>query len=169
MRRSWLIILGGLALAGVAYACVYLQATTVQRSVEKSARPELAWLQQEFQLTDAQLTRVMDLHSAYAPKCKEMCRVVDTKNSQLQKLLAATNVVTPEIKQAIAEAAEIRAECETAMLDHFYKVAQTMPPEQGRRYLEWVQQETLKPRKMMPGGTQSSAPNMKSFPTRGPA
>lgn len=161
MRRSWLIILGGLVLAGVAYACVYLQATAVQRSVEKNARPELAWLQQEFQLTDAQLTRVMELHNAYAPKCDAMCRVIDEKNAQLQKLLAATNVVTPEIKQAIAEAAETRAECETAMLDHFYKVAQTMPPEQGRRYLEWVQKETLKPSKMMPGGAQSSsAPGM---------
>lgn len=158
MRRPWLIIVGGLVLAGVAYACVYLNATAVQRSVEKSARPELAWLQQEFKLTDAQLARVMELHNAYAPKCEEMCGLIDAKNAQLQKLLAATNVVTPEIKQAIAEAAEIRAECETAMLDHYYKVAQTMPAEQGRRYLEWVQQETLKPSKMMPGGTQSASP-----------
>lgn len=158
MKRPWLIILGGLILAGVAYACVYLNATAVQRAVAKSPRPELAWLQQEFKLTDTQLARVMELHNAYAPKCDEMCRAIDAKNAQLQKLLTATNVVTPEIKQAIAEAAEIRAECETAMLDHFYKVAQTMPPEQGRRYLEWVQQDTLKPSKMMPGGTQSSSP-----------
>lgn len=161
MRRSWLIILGGLVLAGVAYACVYLRATAVQRSIERSARPELAWLQQEFQLTDAQLARVMELHNAYAPKCDAMCRAIDAKNAQIQKLLAATNVVTPEIKQVMAEAGEIRAECETAMLDHFYKVAQTMPPEQGRRYLEWVQKETLKPSKMMPGRAQSSsAPGM---------
>ncbi len=158
MRRPWLIIVGGLVLAGVAYACVYLNATAVQRSVEKSVRPELAWLQQEFKLTDAQLARVMELHNAYAPKCEEMCGLIDAKNAQLQKLLAVTNVVTPEIKQAIAEAAEIRAECETAMLDHYYKVAQTMPAEQSRRYLEWVQQETLKPSKMMPGGTQSASP-----------
>lgn len=159
MRRSWLIIFGGLILAGVAYACVYLYATAAQRSVEKSARPELAWLQQEFQLSDAQLARVLELHNAYAPKCDAMCRDIDAKNAELQKLLAATNVVTPEIKKAMSEAAEIRAECETAMLDHFYKVAQTMPPEQGRRYLEWVQRETLKPSKMMPGRTQSSSPS----------
>ena len=168
MKRSWLIILGGLVLAGVAYACIYHHAMALQRSVERSAWPELAWLQQEFQLTDAQFTRVMELHIAYAPKCREMCRVVDAKNSQLQKLLAATNAVTPEIKQAVAEAAGIRAECETAMFDHFYRVAQTMPPEQGRRYLEWVQQETLKPGKMMPGGARSSAPNTMSFSKRGP-
>lgn len=161
MKRPWLIILGGLILAGVAYACVYLNATAVQRAVAKSPRPELAWLQQEFQLTDAQLARVMELHNAYAPKCDEMCRDIDAKNAQLQKLLASTNVVTPEIKQAIAEAAAIRAECQTAMLDHFYKVAQTMPREQSRRYLEWVQQEIVKPSKMMPGSTQSAAPSAK--------
>lgn len=158
MKRPWLIIIGGLILAGVAYACVYLQATAVQRAVAKSGRPELAWLQMEFQLTDAQLARVMELHNAYAPRCDEMCRTIDAKNAEIQKLLAATNIITPEIKQALAQAAEIRAECETAMLDHFYKVAATMPPEQAKRYLDWVQQQTLKPSKMMPGDSQSATP-----------
>jgi hypothetical protein len=158
MKRSWLIIFGGLALAVCAYLCIYFGNTAAQRSVEHSARPELAWLQMEFHLTDAQLTRVMELHNAYAPKCDEMCRTIDAKNAEIQRLLAATNVITPEIKQALAQAAEIRAECETAMLDHFYKVAQTMPPEQGKRYLDWVQQQTLKPSKMMPGEAQSATP-----------
>lgn len=157
MKRTWLIIIGGLILAAVGYACIYLHGTSDQRSVEHSSRPELAWLQQEYHLSDAQFTRVMELHNAYAPKCEEMCRMIDAKNAQLQKLLAATNVVTPEINQALVEAAGIRAECESAMLDHFYKVAQSMPPEQGARYLEWVQQETLKPSKMMPGDGPTNA------------
>lgn len=157
MKRSWLIIIGGLVLAAVGYACIFLHGTSGQRSVEQSSRPELAWLQQEYQLSDAQFARVMELHNAYRPKCDEMCRVIDAKNAQLQKLLAATNVVTPEIKQALAEAAAIRVECESAMLDHYYKVAQTMPPEQGRRYLDWVQGQTLRPSKMMPGGAATNA------------
>lgn len=158
MRRSWLVIIGGMVLAFIGYVCIYLHGTTAQRSVEQSPRPEFAWLQKEFQLTDAQFARVMELHNAYAPKCEEMCRIIDAKNAQIQKLLAATNIITPEIKQALTQAAEIRAECETAMLDHFYKVAQTMPPEQGRRYLEWVQQETLKPQQMMPGESRPALP-----------
>jgi len=161
MKRTWLIIIGGLVLAAVGYACIYLHGTSAQRSVEQSSRPELAWLQQEYHLSDAQFTRVMELHNAYAPKCEEMCRMIDAKNARLQKLLAATNVVTPEINQALVEAAGIRAECESAMLDHFYKVAQSMPPEQGRRYLEWVQQETLKPSKMMPGDGPTNASSAK--------
>jgi uncharacterized protein YdcH (DUF465 family) len=158
MKRAWFIVLGGLLVAAAAYACVYLAGTSAQRELANSDKPALAWLQQEYQLNDSQFARLCELHDAYRPTCMEMCRKIDAKNAQLQKLLAATNVITPEIKQAIAEAAEIRAECETAMLDHFYKVARTMPPEQGRRYLKWVQQETLKPSKMMPGETQSSAP-----------
>ena len=161
MKRSWLIIVGGLALEVCAYLCIYFGKTVTERSVERSNRPELAWLQMEFHLTDAQLARVMELHNAYAPKCDEMCRAIDAKNTEIQKLLAATNVVTPEITQALAEAGEIRAECETAMLDHFYKVAATMPPEQAKRYLDWVQQQNLKPSKMMPGETQSATPMTK--------
>jgi hypothetical protein len=156
MKRSALILLGGLLLAAGAYACMYWHHTSGPRAMERSPRPELAWLQSEFQLTDAQLARVLELHNAYAPKCEEMCRSIDAKNAEIKRLLAATNAITPEIRQALAQAAAIRAECETAMLDHFYKVAQTMPAEQGRRYLEWVEQELLKPSKMMPGGDQAS-------------
>jgi hypothetical protein len=29
------------------------------------------------------------------------------------------------------------------MLQHFYEVSRTMPPEQGRRYLAWVQERTI--------------------------
>lgn len=162
MKRPWFIVLGGLVLAFAAYACVYFTGTSTERALARSDKPALAWLQQEYQLNDAQFARLCELHDAYRPTCMEMCRKIDAKNAQLQKLLAATNVITPEIKQALGEAAQIRAECEAAMLDHFYKVAQTMPPEQGMRYLEWVQQETLKPTRMMPGEPQTSVqPEMK--------
>jgi hypothetical protein len=161
-KRAWLIVLGGLFLAVAAYACVYLAGTATQRSVDNSDKPALAWLKQEYRLDDAQFARLCEVHDAYRPTCMEMCRKIDAKNAQIEKLLAATNVITPGIRKALAEAAEIRAECEAAMLEHFYKVAQTMPPEQGKRYLAWVQQETLKPQQMMPGeARESSPPEMK--------
>lgn len=159
MKRTLSIVLGGLLLAVAAYACVYLAGTSSERALARSDKPALAWMQQEYHLNDAQFARLCELHDAYRPTCMEMCRKIDAKNAQLQKLLAVTNVITPEIKQALAEAAQIRAECEAAMLDHFYKVAQTMPPEQGKRYLEWVQLETLKPARMMPGDSQAASPS----------
>lgn len=157
MKRGWLIVLGGLFVAVAAYACVYLAGTSTQRSVAKSEKPALAWLQQEYQLNDAQFLRLCELHDAYRPKCMEMCRMIDEKNAQLQKLLAATNVITPEVKQVLGEAAQIRAECQANMLEHFYAVSRTMPPEQGRRYLAWVQKETLKTQQMLPGQPPASA------------
>lgn len=160
-KRAWIIVLGGLFLAVVAYACAYLAGTARQRALDNSSRPVLAWMQQEYRLDDAQFARLCKAHDAYRPTCMAMCRKIDEKNAQIAKLLAATNVVTPEIQNALTEAAQIRAECEGAMLEHFYKVAQTMPPEQGKRYLAWVQQETLKPRQMMPGGSHAdSTPGM---------
>lgn len=161
-KRAWIVVLGGLFLAVAAYACVYLAGTATQRAVDNSDKPALAWLQKEFQLNDAQFARLCEVHDAYRPTCMEMCRKIDAKNAQIAQLLATTNVITPEIRKVLAEAAEIRAECEAAMLEHFYRVAQTMPPEQGKRYLAWVRQETLKPSQMMPGESQTaSSPEMK--------
>ena len=150
MKRSWLILLGGLAAAVVAYACIYLHATSGQRSMEQSTQPELTWLKSEYHLSDAQFAQVVQLHDAYYPKCAEMCRRIDDQNARVQKLLATTNIVTPEIKQALAEAARLRVECQSAMMQHFYEVSRAMPPDQAKRYLAWVQSETLLPGQMVP-------------------
>src|SRR5882672_8988953 len=150
MKRTWLILLGGIAAGCVAYAGIYLRTTSAQRSMEQSTRPELAWLKHEYHLSDAQFAQVVQLHDAYKPKCAEMCRRIDDQNARVQKLLAATNTVTPEIKQALAQAAQLRAECESAMMQHFYEVSQAMPSDQGKRYLAWVQSETLLPGQMIP-------------------
>ena len=150
MKRTWLILLGGIAAGCVAYAGIYLRTTSAQRSMEQSTRPELAWLKKEYHLTDAQFARVVQLHDAYHPKCAEMCRRIDDQNAKIQQLLAATNAVTPEIQQALAGAAQLRTQCESAMLQHFYEVSRVMPPEQGKHYLAWVQSETLLPGQMVP-------------------
>jgi len=150
VKRSWLIIFGGLLAGFIGYTCIYLHATSVQRSMEQSSRPELAWLKPEYHLSHAQFDEVIRLHDAYHPKCAELCRRIDEQNSKIQKLLALTNTVTPEIKEALAEAAQLRAECETAMLQHFYEVSRVMPSEEGKRYLAWVQSETLLPGQMIP-------------------
>ena len=37
------------------------------------------------------------------------------------------------------------------MLEHFYAVSRAMPPEEGRRYLDWIQRQTVQ------GGQTSAA------------
>ena len=103
----------------------------------------MAWLKQEFHLSDAEFSRIKQMHESYLAGCAERCRRIDEKNSQLKRLLAVTNLVTPEIQAALIESARLRAECQKKMLEHFYQVSQTMPPEQGKRYLAWVQDQTI--------------------------
>lgn len=150
MKKAWLILVGGLLAGLIGYACIYLRATSAQRSMEHSSRPEMAWLKMEYHLSDAQFAEVVRLHDEYRPQCAKLCGRIDEQNTKIQQLLAATNTVTREIQEALAQAAQLRAECETAMLQHFYEVSRVMPAEQGKRYLAWVQCETLMPGQMIP-------------------
>jgi hypothetical protein len=143
MKRSVIILIAGLALGALAYTGIYRARTAGSCCMMESKAPELAWLKQEFQLNDAEFTRISNLHDQYLAGCAERCRLIDTKNEELAHLLAATNQVTPQIEKALAEAAQLRAECQAKMLQHFYDVSRTMPPEQGKRYLEWVQSRTV--------------------------
>jgi hypothetical protein len=143
MKKGIFILVLGLALAAAAYGCVYFFCTSSARSWERSSQPELAWMKEEFHLSDSEFKRISELHAAYLPQCMEVCRQIEAQNQRLKALLAATNHMTGEIESAIAESARLRGECQRNMLRHFYDVSRTMPPEQGRRYLAWVQERTF--------------------------
>ena len=143
VKKGVLILLAGLAVAAAAYGCIYLVCTSPARALERSSQPELAWLKQEFNLSDAEFQRISELHAAYLPQCAKMCGQIAAQNQRLRALLAATNQMTPEIESAIAESARLRGLCQRNMLQHFFEVSRTMPPEEGRRYLAWVQERTF--------------------------
>ena len=145
MKRGLLILVFGLIAAAAAYGCIYFVCTSPTRNLQQSEKPELAWLKDEFHLSDAEFKRVSELHAAYLPQCQEMCWKIDAQNVQFQKLLAGATNVSPEIEGALAEASRLRADCQTMMLRHFMQVSQTMPPEQGRRYLTWVKEKAFLP------------------------
>jgi len=143
MRRGTLILLLGVAGAVVAYCAFYRMGTASPREWMQSPQPELAWLKQEFNLSDAEFDRISALHSAYKPQCREMCRRIGEQNTKLRHLLETAGNLTSEIETAIAEAARLRGECQRNMLQHFFTVSQTMPPDQGRRYLALVKEKTF--------------------------
>ncbi len=145
MKRAALIFGLGLILAGAAYCGFYFLGSAPKRDLMESPAPELAWLRTEFHLSEAEFERVSRLHSAYRPHCEERCRRIAAKNAELKALLSQTNGVTAEIEKKLTEASELRLECQKAMLRHFLEVSQTMPPEQGKRYLAWVTEKTLLP------------------------
>ena len=87
MRRGILILFLGVAGAVLAYCAFYRMGTEAPREWMRSSQPELAWLKQEFSLSDAEFGRISALHSAYLPQCTEMCRRIGEQNTKLRLLL----------------------------------------------------------------------------------
>lgn len=150
MKKGIIILVLGLLAGVAAYGCVYFVCMSPARSLQQSDKPELAWLKEEFNLSDADFKRVSELHAAYLPQCREMCREIDAHNLKLQKIVSGATNMTPEINAAVSESARLRSECQTMMLRHFFQVSQTMPPEQGQRYLTWVKEKAFLPDFGMP-------------------
>ncbi len=150
MQKSVLILVLGLLAAAAAYGCIYFVCISPVRSLQQSDSPELAWLKEEFKLSDGEFNRVSELHAAYLPQCRVMCREIDAHNVKLETLLSGATNMTPEITAALTESSRLRAECQGMMLRHFFQVSQTMPPEQGRRYLAWVKEKAFLPNYDMP-------------------
>lgn len=140
MKNGTLILLLGLVVSTAAFSGFYYFGTAPCRELMRQPQPELAWLKKEFHLSDAEFARISQMHAAYLPQCQQRCLRIAEQNSKLHKLLAASTNMTPEIQQVLALRAQTRGECETEMMKHFLEVSRTMPPEQGRRYLAWVEQ-----------------------------
>lgn len=143
MRRSLVILIGALAVGAAVFAGSFLVAR--QCCVKQMAAPadDLDWLRREFQLNEAELARVRQLHQGYLPKCAEMCARIAAKKSELESALAGSTNVTPAVEKRLLELGELRAQCQSQMLQHFVEVSQAMPPEPGRRYLAEMQRLTL--------------------------
>jgi hypothetical protein len=140
MKKGALILLLGLALSTAAFSGFYYFGTASCRQLMSQPQPELAWLKKEFHLSDAEFTRISQMHAAYLPQCRERCLRIAEQDRQLQQLLDKATNMTPEIQNLLAQRARTRGECETEMMKHFLEVSRTMPPEQGRRYLAWVEE-----------------------------
>jgi len=149
MKRAALILIVGLIAAVAGYGTLYYYATKQHRQMLETPAPELAWLKKEFRLGDAEFERIATLHEGFLPRCAELCRRISAKNSELQRLTSGTNIDARSVEQKLKEAGELRVQCQQNMFNHFLEVSRQMPPEQGRRYLQWVQQRTLTPERDM--------------------
>jgi hypothetical protein len=145
MKSTAVVLIAGLLLCALAFCGFYYWGTASHRGMLQVQQPELAWLQKEFDLSDAELARITELHEAYQPRCKEMCRRIDEQGKTLGALLRSTNSMTPDIEAALVESNRLRGECQRNMLQHFFEVSRTMAPAQGKRYLEWISERTFMP------------------------
>ncbi len=157
MKRALSILIGGLMGACAAYCLFYFAGTAAHRKVLASKAPELLWLKKEFNLGDAELARITQLHEAYLPQCQARCQHIEELNRKFAQAIDSASQLTPDIEGLLAERAKARTDCQAEMLKHFFEVSRTMPADQGRRYLAWVQGQTcLSEAPMNHGGTEDT-------------
>ena len=124
-------------LAGVIAFCVMRSHKIAEsRGNLLDSMSELAWVRKDLALTDAQFSKVSELHAAYRPKCMAMCRSISEAHEKMEALARKDRKLTPEFDEAIREHAAIHAECQRAMLRHLYETAGVLDASQASRYLE---------------------------------
>lgn len=143
MKRSLLILIIAVLASSALFASAYFMSRRVSEACMSSSTDNLDWLRQEFALSDADMARVRDLHEGYMPKCADMCAKIAAKRKELEAALAGSTNITDEAKQKLTELAILRSQCQAQMLEHFVRVSQAMPPEQGRRYLSEMERLTI--------------------------
>ena len=151
------ILFGGLLAALLASGGLYYTRTNLCCPPASETAQPLEWLKTEYQLSEADFARIKQLHEAYLPRCAEMCQRIEDKRQELANLLTKEAGVTPIVEKALSDLSQLHAACEAQMLKHFYAVSKAMPVEQGKRYLTWVQEQTLLASHQK-GGMQLSAP-----------
>jgi hypothetical protein len=143
MNRSLLILLGALALGAAVFAGSYIASQRVCVMTMSRSIDDLSWLRDEFHLSDAEMTRIRQLHEGYEPQCARMCALIAAKEAQVQTALGNGTNITAEAQKQLTELGELRAQCQVQMLRHFISVSQTMPPSEGQRYLAEMKRLTL--------------------------
>jgi len=149
MNRPLLTLIGALALGAAIFAGAYFasQRTTVMCCTKPA--DDLNWLRLEFHLSDGEMARIRELHEGYLPKCAEMCAKIAAKKGELESLVGTSTNLNAEAQAKLKEIADLRAQCQAQMLQHFVTVSQAMPPEQGRRYLAEMKRLTLSTNELM--------------------
>lgn len=143
MKKPGVILLIGLLLGTAGFTGIYYLGTASCREMMREPRPELAWLRNEFKLTDAEFARISELHASYLPQCAARCQKIEEQNRKLEQLLRRGPAAAAEVNNVLIERGRMRAECEAEMMQHFLKVSKQMPAAQGKRYLEWVEAQTF--------------------------
>jgi hypothetical protein len=143
MKRSLLIVIVVLLAGTALFAGSYIMGRRVCKACVARSTDNLDWLKQEFNLSDAEMAHVRELHESYMPKCAEMCVQIAAKKTELDATLAGATNVDDVAKQKLTELAVLRSQCQAQMLEHFIEVSHAMPPEQGHRYLAEMERLTV--------------------------
>ena len=74
------------------------------------------------------------LEAEYEPRCAAMCERIAEANQRLEKLLASSKAMTPELETALRDASQTQADCRAATMAQAFAISAHMPPEHAARY-----------------------------------
>ena len=143
MRRSILIV-SSVVLASMAlFAGAFVLSSRICSHHLSCPTDDLSWLRVEFSLSDAELQRIRKLHEGYLPVCEKFCADIEVEQQQLKVLTQQGSNTSDQVAQQLQEIADLRAQCQAAMLKHFEAVSQEMPRPQSERYMAEMRRLTL--------------------------
>jgi hypothetical protein len=145
MKKGLFILLFAAATAFAGYWTYYRCATAPARTMLTEGGGEMEWLRREYHLSDAQFSRIQQLHREYAPKCDLMCEKIGKANAHLDEFILANKTYTPEVEAAMKECLTVQGECRQALLKHVYAVSAEMPAQDGVRYLAMMKGRIVEP------------------------
>jgi hypothetical protein len=143
MRRPLFILIGLLTVAAAVFAGSFLVSRQICMKEVCNPADDLAWLREEFHLSDTEIAHVRQLHEGYMPKCAEMCARIAAKKREVEIALNGVTNINSEAEIKLKELGELRAQCQAQMLQHFVEVSRAMPSDQGQRYLAEMQRLTI--------------------------
>ncbi len=137
--KSALITLVLSLLAGTLAFCLMRSHKLAERDeVLLDSMPELSWMKADLKLTDSQFAKVTEMHLAYRPKCLGLCQRIAAAHAKVESLARANRAMSSELDAALRDHATTHSECQTAMLEHIYRTAALLEPQQATRYVETV-------------------------------
>jgi len=144
MKRLVIVLVLAVLLGAGVYFIAY---AVVHRTLCPASNIEepLGWMRQEFHLNDAQLAQVKKLEDDYAPRCASMCDQIEQSHKSLTSLIMIHGNMSPEVKAALQKDTKVQQQCREDMLNHFYDISKVMPPAEGKRYLQMMQAQVVRP------------------------
>lgn len=143
MFRSFIIVLGALALGAGLFMGSFAASQRVCQACVAEPPGSLHWLQSEYHLDNEQMQSIQQLHRNYLSQCDDMCRMITAKQKEVATALNNATNINPVAQQKLDDLAACRIHCQSQMLQYFIDVSRVMPPDQGQRYLTEMERETL--------------------------
>ena len=142
-RHPLLFLASGLSLCvAVCFATYLVSAHFCGQFLAKNT-DDLEWLQREFDIPEAGMTRIRDRHLAYTSECSRLCLQIADQQRELGLLVEALTPDHAATEEKLVEIGVLRARCQANMLRHFHRVSEDMPDDQAKRYLDEMRRLTL--------------------------